>query len=901
MILCRLKLPLFLGVIFLISGASCASGKTLDKARALSVSQLPITFEQNKGQADPRTQFLAHAGKINLELRPSEVDFSTGAAKGRDSLKLELVGGDQNAPITPLEPVETETNYFPGPDSSQWHTHVPNFKRVRYANLYAGIDLFFYGNGPQLEHDFVIAPSGDYRQIRMGVRGARSLSVEPDGSLKISLQDGSLTFHSPDVYQNSSHGREGRSGRFVLRGRDEAGFEVGNYDHTRPLVIDPVLSYETFLASTPLATFGVATDLAGSTYISGIVETPNGGIGPLAILKVNPAGTGLLYASYFGNSEVAGSSLQPRGGIVVDPNGNAIVAVWTLTTNLPLKNPVAPAPTGNGAECEYVLSLSPDGSAINYASLLGGYMTFVAGVAVDAVGNAYVTGTTDSPVYPVTPGALNNNATPPGSNAYMFVYVTKFLSNGTLGYSAVLGNAMSQAGGSGLNSSSAIATDLAGNTYITGAAGVLWPVTSGAYQKQIPGIFPTTAPFVTKLSADGSTLLYSTFLGTQAQPVGISVNSTGKALVTGWGAPSTFPVTANAYQTSVPTLESPSFLSELSADGSQLLYSAFLGGQNGAGTFTSVSSMSADASGGVWLAGTTTNSGLPMVDPLQAVPATSPLHPGFLTHFDSSFASLTFSTFVGDLTEGGQNLSIAADANGRLHLAGGSGYAMYTTPNASISSVPAPPPNNFYVYGFSAVVDPSVQAPAICLPITAPNATPGSNSPTALNIGVSFGKVVVNTTSTVGLVITNCGELPLQITGSHSSDPAYSAPIGSSALNTGFPDFGGRMLIIAWALLSCSLFLTWRVRGRCNWWPVFSLTLLLAAILGCGKSSSTSQSVSDPPARPASTCQQAVPVSGSCTIEVSFTPAAQKSYPAILTVTSNAPMPVVLPLSGIGQ
>ncbi len=900
MIFWHCRLSIVLGGLLLLTYAISVSGQTVDTARnAIAVAQLPITFEPNQGQADSRTRFLAHAGKMYLELRPSEIDLTVGAARTSETLSLDLIESDRRARITQMDQVETQTNYFPDRDPSKWHTHIPNFMRVRYKNIYPGVDLLFYGHGGQLEHDFLVAPLADYRQIRMRVSGALRLWVESDGSLKISLQNGNLIFHSPDLYQKSSRGRERRSGRFILRSKNEVGFEIGNYDRTKPLVIDPVLTYETFLATTPLSTFGVATDLAGNTYVSGIVETPNGGIGPLAIVKVNPAGTGLLYASYIGNSETAGNSIQPHGGIAVDANGDAIVAIATLTTNLPLKNPVAPAPTGIGSEYEYVLSLSPDGSAINYASLLGGYMTFVAGVALDVAGNAYVTGTTDSPAYPVTPGALNNNAVPPGSNAYMFVYVTKFLANGSLSYSALLGNAFSPRGSSGLMGSSAIATDRSGDAYITGAAGVMWPVTGNAYQK---GGGPTTAPFITKLSADGSTLLYSTFVGTQAQPVGISVNPDGQAFVAGWGAPATFPTTSNAYQTSVPTLEAPSFLSELSADGSQLLYSTFLGGQDGAATFTSVSAMSLDLSGNVWLAGTTKNYALPMVQPLQPVPATAPLIPGFLARFGSDLTNLTFSTFVGDLTEGGQNLSIAVDVNDRAHLAGGSGYQMYTTPNAYIGSVQAPPPANFYVYGFSAVVDPSVQAPAICLPTTSPNANNfGSNSPSAINVGVSFGTVVVGTTSTVGLVITNCGELPLQISGAQSSDPAYTAPIGSSALNIEVRRVGGRTIIVAWPMAFCLLVLTVLAQKRWRWCSAVGLTLLLGAFLGCGGSSS-SQSATDPPppTRPASTCQQAVPVNGSCTIEVSFSPMALKLYPAVLTVTSNTSMPLVLPMSGAG-
>ncbi len=885
------KLPLIAACfVQLLCGGSLLSQTSTAERTEISVEQLPINFEQNQGQAGFRAQFLARSGSLYLEMLPAEVDLSLASARERATLRLELIEGDRKARITPLEQTESETNYFPGRNPSSWHVHIPNFRQVRYSDIYPGIDLLFYGNGTHLEHDFMVAPFADYRQIRMRARGAREISVRPDGSLKIALANGNLIFHSPDVYQTSERGKEFRRGRFTLLARNEIGFAIDNYDRSKPLIIDPVLSYETFLTNSPFYTFGVATDASGNTYVSGAASD-----GAVGVLKLNPTGTELLYASYFGDS------CQPFGGIAVDANGDALVAVAMQSTNVPLKNPVeATVFAGNGSWYAYVFSLSPDGSSLNYASLLGGGAqadqtsdTYVNGIAVDPNGNAYVSGNTNSPAFPVTPGALDNgDPQPMGLNA--IGYVTKFLPSGNLGYSALLNNgSTTQSGGGAV---SAIAVDSLGSAYITGSAGALWPITGNAYQNQIPGqVNPNTAPFVTKLSVDGSALVYSTFLGTQAQPTAITVNGNGEAFVAGKNAPTTFPTTSNAYQpTQEPNQAVASFISELSADGSQLLYSTFIhglgqfGGQGG----SSVTAIAFDNSGNLWLGGTTNDYDFPMVHPLQSVPATSNFTlPGFLARLDSHLASLTFSTFLGDLSQGAQSVSISLDASNHAHVAGVNGSTMYASPGAYIASVPAPPQDVDYLYGFSAVIDPSVQAPAICVPLI-----PGPIPPTATIFGIAFGGEAVGATSTQEIVITNCGELPLQISGGQTSDPAYTIPPPSTAMIFDFRGFGGWITLV-YVLVCYLLLATGMTQG--GWRRRIALTVLLAVCLGCGGGGNI-----QPPPGPTGrveTCNQAVEVNGSCKFSVSFTPTMAKSYPAILAIRSNASMPAFVPLSGTGE
>jgi Beta-propeller repeat len=737
------------------------SSRAQDSAKSKSavvLAQIPINFEPNYGQVDPSAHFIARTGNAQLKIRPLGIDLALrGPAKESTNLKLDFLGANSEASITGSDRSAGESNYLVGRDPSKWFTHVPNFGRVTYANLYPGIDAVFYGNGQHLEHDFLIAPGADYHAIRTRILGAENISLSANGDVVISSRDGNLVFHRPVVYQLGARGRESRQGRFTLSAKNEIAFGVDGYDRSRPLIIDPVLDYQTFITSAYFLTMGVATDAAGDTYVSGVTTDT----GAERVMKLNPSGTGLIYTTDIGNS------CQPYGGIVVDANGNALVATTIFNTDVtgfPVKNPIPFGAQGNGSWYGYIFSLSADGSSLNYASLLGGgsqqfqsSSTLVYGIAQDANGNAYISGYTDSPVYPVTPGALNNNNVPPG-NAATVVYATKFLPNGSLGYSALI---------NGSGTALAIAADASG-AYITGTAGPTWPITNGAFQSQIPGTSnPLTAPFVTKLSADGSSLIYSTFIGSDARPTAILLDGSGQAVIAGGGAPATFPVTNNAYQKALPPPRTiGSFLTKLNATGSQLVYSSFFyGNVNSSYSSVVTTGIAFDAAKNIWLTGTTNDPQFPLVTPLQTAAAGSSLSlPGFLAELDSSASTLKFSTFLGDLSLGAQSLSAVTDPQGKIHVAGITGWELYTSPGALIQSALPPPPNVDVLYGFVALIDPSVAAPWACL----------SNSQ------LNFGLVSVGSSASLTETISNCSNLPLTISGVNVSNSAFTVP---SALN----------------------------------------------------------------------------------------------------------------------
>jgi hypothetical protein len=741
-----------------------------ESSKAVLMGSQPISFEPNRGQASAPANFVVRAPGLAVSLQTTGLDLRLGGGAGAAArLGVSFVGGNSAAKVAGSELRESYTNYILGNDSSKWLGHIPNFGRVTYRGIYPGVDIAYYGNREQLEHDFILAPNADYRLIRMRLSGQQHLELQADGSLKVVFPDGNLSFGKPDVYQLVDGEKVAVGGRYVLIGKNEIGFEIGDYDRSETLVIDPILTYSTYLTHISAQINGVATDTQGNTYVVGVAPSsdfpaasntqlckvcPNAAV---FVGKMNATGTAYIYSTFFG-----GSLTDQPVGIAVDQNGNAVVTGNTTSNDFPVKNPVQTIVPNNN-NLAFITSLTADGSSLNYSSLLGGGtqqqngpFTFVGGVAVDTNGNAYISGTTDSPAFPVT---TLDVVTPAFPNNVAFV--TKFLTSGAIGFSALLGDVSPLPGVSGGPTAvTGIAVDSTGSAYITGEAGGLWPTTAGAFQTTIAGASPSTAPFVTKLSADGTSVAYSTFLGDSGPKMtGITVNSTGDAFVTGENADSTFPTTANALQPTFGTNTCCAvFVSELNATGTQLLYSTFLyGSVTPNSVTTSTSGIALDGLGGIWVTGTTSDTSFPLVLPVQSTAG------GFVSRFNPAGSQLTFSSFIGGI-EGSFVSGIAIDANGKAHVAGTTAGILFTTPGVYISTVTAPPPNVEFLYGYAAVIDTSVAAPSLCF--------------SQQNIG--FGTRLVGAAASQTVTLTNCGNAQLVISGITSGASVFAIPATSN-------------------------------------------------------------------------------------------------------------------------
>ena len=415
--------------------------------------QLPLSFEPNQGQTVAGVDFMAQGDGYLLDLAGSNAVLALqgGAAAGSSAsstpavVEMSLVGANAGPQAVGQDKLPGITNYLLGNNSSQWQTNIPTFGAVNYQNVYPGVNLVYLGNQQQLEYDFDVAPGSDPGAIRIQFTGADSLSLDAGGNLQIGAGGGAVQMDKPVVYQTIGGAQKDVDGNFVLLGNDQVGFQVGAYDRTQPLVIDPTVVYGTYLGGTGLDYgYGITADSAGDAYVVGTslstdfptgqnvttVTNPNTGkptgttgTGPSFIqqflapgvigreafvAKFDPNGQKLLYSTFLGGKTVApgAPSADNEGfGIAINNAGSAYVTGSTDTPDFPVSasafQPQLPAGVFGAVTAAYMTELTPDGTGVLYSTYLSGQgYSSGAGIAVDANGNAYVTGTA-SPGFPV--------------------------------------------------------------------------------------------------------------------------------------------------------------------------------------------------------------------------------------------------------------------------------------------------------------------------------------------------------------------------------------------------------------------------------------------------------------------------------------------------------------------
>ena len=757
-------------IVYLLLGSAVSVKAQVQGISRTPIAQsaLPIVFEPAAPQQDSLIAIIGRVAGGTVEFQPSAMAIHS-VRKESNSFGISFDGALPTVPKgADLE--QSQTNYLLGNDPARWRTHVSNYTKVVYSNLYPGIDAVFYGNGNHLEHDFIVKPGADYRQIHMRFSGSR-VHLNKDGSLIMTAAGDSLRVDAPAIYQNEDGKRRRRNGAFRLLPNGDVSFTVDSYNPHFDLVIDPVLIFSTYLSPLGSDGNGIATDANGNSYVTGYATlgypVTTGAFSGCAtcttnnvvtfVSKLSADGSKLIYSTVLGGNSFA----QPTG-IAVDANGDAIVSGWTGASDFPTKSGQPILPQMNNY-VGFLFSLAPDGASLNYGTLLGPSptapvesMTYATAVAVDDSGNAYVTGETGEGFF-ISSGALNQEAKSDTFYNSFNIYLAKFNPTGTLLYSAVLGTADPQNGGGGPIGASAIAVDATGNAYVTGQAGTLWPITSGAYLSQIAGPMPYATPFVMKVAPDAKSVIYSTYLDYAYVMSGISIVASGDVFVTGNGADPTYPTTSNAYESN--NGNSTSFLTELNASGSALVYSTMVCG----GPCT-VNGMALDTNGNIWLAAQTSNAGFPLLLPLQSTFPMGQLSSGpasALAEFDPTGQTLKFSTFLGGIAPGYAS-SVATDASHRVHVSGAAQYGMYTTTGAYAGSVPAPGQGlTTSTYAYVAVADPTVPSPGLCV---------------APNTGLTFGGVPLGATADAKLTITSCGGNPLSVSAASTTSNDFSIP-----------------------------------------------------------------------------------------------------------------------------
>jgi uncharacterized protein (TIGR03437 family) len=623
-----------------------------------------LAFEPNHGQADPRVRYLARGPGYTLLLGSTEAALS----RPDGALRLRFSGANPSPRAAPLHPQPAYTRYYQG----SFQARVPRYSRVRFDQLYPGIDVLYYSRHGELEYDLHVAPGADPGRIRLEFDGVRRLRLSPDGDLLLDTSAGVVRQHRPAIHQ------DGRpiSGGYVLLGRRQAGFRLGPYDRSRPLVIDPILRFASFLGGAGDDTAaGVAVDSAGNIFVVGTTTSTNfplfppnqprpRGASEIFVTKLNPAGAGIAFSLYLG-----GSGDDTATAAAVDPGGNLYVVGTTTSTNFPQ------AGTGlRGPGDAFLAKLDPTGGLVSASYLGGNGSDTIHAIAIDPAGNVYVTGATTSADFPTTSGVLRTFSAGAGD-----AFVTKLTGPGAILWSTYLG---------GIENDQAfgIAVDSSGSPYLTGATNSPnFPVV-GAHQPACASsttVFtaPCADAFLARLNATGSALLFSTFLGGRGNDAGraLAVDTQGNAYLAGITNSINFPL-AGPIQSNFRGGPQDLFLAKVSPTGA-LTYSTYLGGTGD----DTPGGIAVDAAGNAWVAGFTASPEFPVANPLRAS-CFAPCADIFLTQLNPAGSGLLFSTFLGGSGED-RARGIALDTLGAAHVAGDTASSNFPATNGAFQVV----------------------------------------------------------------------------------------------------------------------------------------------------------------------------------------------------------------------
>ncbi|HME06278.1 MAG TPA: SBBP repeat-containing protein, partial [Bryobacteraceae bacterium] len=600
----------------LLAGISLFGNPASDSRAATSRQRVrPNCFVENLGQAPEdvlwqakgagfeasfsRNSFVlrlfgAKPGATSLA-NPAAADGGiTGLPKSSDpgrvfvtEQRISLAGASPEARIEPLDPLPGKMSFFRGSNSKRWVRGLATYARLRYKNVYPGIDLLFYSNQGTLEYDFVVAPGADPGSIRLRVEDGRPVHITEHGVLQVG-EGAEAVSHRPLLYQNMGSGKKAVEGKFVSFAANTVGFRFSGYDASRTLVIDPalVLSYSTYLGGPhDDESTGIAVDAEGNAYMLGWSASttypvsanayqpnrklPGVVVDNMVLTKISPSGT-LLYSTFLG-----GSTGETSGGIVLDAAGNAYVTGTTKSTDYPVTSGAYQGTYPSGAPTSFVVSeISPDGSALVYSTFFGGSGGATASSSNGSAfyqGNLYVVGSAGSGL-PTTPGAYLTQINS-GQAAFVAAFNLAAVGAAQLVASTYYGAANPAANfvttGNGGYS---MALDSSGNPWIAGQTYTNnLPTTANALQPALPALSTTcqtsganlnSAAYVAKLSSNLTSLLYGSYLSGQKTGASVSacseyahalaVDPTGNVYISGATASASFPTTSGVVQASYP-------------------------------------------------------------------------------------------------------------------------------------------------------------------------------------------------------------------------------------------------------------------------------------------------------------------------------------------------------------
>ncbi|UCG61776.1 MAG: SBBP repeat-containing protein, partial [Candidatus Zixiibacteriota bacterium] len=666
------RLHVFVALSVLILTSAVSSGQ-LQSAITNDLASVPLAFTENQGQWDEQVLFRSNAGGATMwfttdgafyqftrHVRASECGpFNPLSMMELDSvetvmIKASFVGADPEPSIRGENPLGYKCNYFIGDDQARWRTNVTNYSAVVYEDLYPGIDLKYYGNGREMEYDFIVSPGGDPSKVVIEYDGAESVFVNEVGELVVQTEWGQVIERTPVVYQLRDGERVALDGQYRLVGEKCFGFCLdSDYDPILAVVIDPVLSFGTYLGgSGDDYGYGITVDASGAIYVTGetystdfpvldAYQSDQGG-SDVFVTKFSATDNSLVFSTYLG-----GSNQDVGIDIAVSTAGEVYLTGITASFNFPMVDPYQASKVGSALD-GFVAKLSSDGGSLLYSTYLGGDARDDAyHIVVDETGAMYIAGFTASSNFPT----FNPFQTDQGGDD---AFVTKLSSGGnSLVYSTYLGGSGQEGAAHGL------AVDASGAAYVVGFTYSTDFPTLDAYQNANNG-----APdaFVSKLSSAGNSLVYSTYLGGSLADYGygIAVDASGEAYVTGTTFSTDFP-TAVPYQTHQGSADA--FITKFNSAGNDLAYSTYLGGSSDEQPY----SITVDDSGSAYVIAYTYSTDFPTFNPYQGA-----YHGGVdaaVVRMNVSGSSPVFSTYLGG-SDRDMPRDIAIDTTGAVYVTG---------------------------------------------------------------------------------------------------------------------------------------------------------------------------------------------------------------------------------------
>ena len=686
------------------NGPEAISEKTNESTQG-DYGKMPLLFEENKGQTDKEAKFISRGAGYTLYLTKTEAVFSLTKDDRSDFLRMKFAGANEAPTIEGIDEAITKTNYYKGKKKFE---NLSNYREVNYKDLYDGIDAVFYGKqNKQLEYDFVVAPNADANQIGLNFEGAENISVDENGSLIVKTANTELVQQKPFAYQEIEGQNREVTSRYVVTEKTVK-FELGEYDETKTLVIDPAIRYLSYLGGTggDFPT-DIKLDSAGNVFLAGSTSStnfpgPNSGSGNVGfaafVSKISPDGSTILYTTFLDGENADGQNAfnvgVDRPDLAVDAAGQVYIAGGTDSGDFPV--------TSNAyqtyRQCSrqwgaclfveegFVTKLNPQGVVV-YSTFIGGRETdYLHSIAVDSAGRAYVTGATRSGLTFPTKNQFQGTGVFSGGSLDAFLTVLN-ADGSDIVYSTGLG-------GNGDDVGSEVALDASGNVYITGhTSSDNFPVRSAFQSVNRGGTEAFVAKFNTSLSGDAS-LIYSTYIGGAGtdEASDIAVDEFNQAVITGITGSFNYPL-ANPIRSTNQINEA--FVTVLSASGSSLVNSTFLGGSNQ----ESGTDLALGSAGMIYVIGDTSSTDFPTVAPLQAAIAGST--EAFITKLKFG-SGILFSTYFGG---SGSDSGRSIDVRGKnIAVSGATNSVNLPTTGGVFQPDPAATTGNGFADGFVAKI-----------------------------------------------------------------------------------------------------------------------------------------------------------------------------------------------------